>query len=73
MAQLVKNPALAQVMTSWVLEFKSHIGLSAVSPEPALDPLFLSVWDLPAQALSLSLKNKKKIKNKKLESRHTYI
>ena len=49
-----------------VLEFEPHLGLSAVSTEPALDPLSPSLSDPPLRALSqtdrlsvsLSLRNK---------------
>ena len=40
--QLVEHSTLAQVMISQftVREFQPHIGLAAVSTEPASDPLF---------------------------------
>ena len=52
----VKHLTSAEVMISWL---ESRIGLSAVSPEPASDPLFPSL-SAPPPACSLSLSLKKK-------------
>ena len=53
-AQLVKHLSSAQVMIS-VCELKPHIGLSAVSMEPALDPLSPSLSVLSLLVLSVCL------------------
>ena len=45
-----------------VCEFEPHIGLAAVSTEPALDPLYPILSAPPVLVLSLSLKNKINIK-----------
>ena len=42
MAQSGKHPTLAQVMISWVPEFKPSIGLCTDNAEPAWDSLSLS-------------------------------
>ena len=59
-AQLVQRLTFAQVVILAVREFEPHIGLSAVSAEPALDPLppFSAPPCLCSLSLSLSLKNK---------------
>ena len=46
-------------------EFESHIGFTAVSAEPALDPLFPSLCPSPACIVS---KINKTLKKKKIES-----
>ena len=45
-------------------EFESHIGLSVVSAEPALDPLSLSLSVPPSLILILSLSLSLSLKNK---------
>ena len=60
-AQLVKRPTSAQINDLMAREFTPRIGLSAVSAEPALVPVSLSLCTSPARALS-HLKKKKKSK-----------
>ena len=60
-AQSVKHPTLAQVVSDLTVPgFEPRIRLSAVSAEPALDPLSPSLCSCPARVLlpSLSLKDK---------------
>ena len=67
MAQLVKRPilGLGSGHDLTVREFKPNVGLSAVSAEPALDPLPPFLCPSLARTLPLSLKNKQTYKIKK--------
>ena len=53
MAQVVKHLPSAQVTISLFVEFEPHVGFSAVSVEPALDPLPPSLCPSPACMHSL--------------------
>ena len=57
MAQLVKHPTLAQVMTSWLVSLSPTLGsvLTAQNLEPASDSVPLSHSAPPPLMLSLSL------------------
>ena len=64
MAPSVEHPTSAQVMISGTREFEPHIRLTAVSAEPALDPLSPSL-SAPSHSHVLSLSQKQiKIKIK---------
>ena len=56
-AHWVEHPTLAQVMISWFMSFEPHIGLTALSADPALDPLSSSLF-LSFCSRSLCLENK---------------
>ena len=59
-AQLVERPTSAGVIV--VCEFRPHIGLTTISAEPTLDPLFPSLCPSPCLR---SLKNKQTFKKSK--------
>ena len=61
-ARPVERWTSAQVMISWFCEFEPHIRLSAVSTEPALDPLSPSLSAPTLPMLSLSKKTNRLFK-----------
>ena len=71
-AQLVKRPYVAHVMISWFKGFEPHIGLAAVSAEPASDPLSPSLSALPPLVLSLKINKLKKKEKKRMLTARSY-
>ena len=74
MAQLVKHPTLdfSSGHDLTVHAFEPHVRLPAVSAEPALDPVSLSLCPSPAHARSLFLSVSQK-QNKKIHMHCIFI